>query len=206
MFTFLTTNLAEPGPLTWDMAKQIIQTQSNLAMVAITILVGLAVLLLAGSWIWNIFLRKHELEKAIKSLKSEILCEGKKDFARLKKEISDEANKMTQEVEKNISSQLTALKAEKARIFAFINQQNNEWAEAAAWWADALVEYVKCKDDYTLRLVVNAIRRTLEECEKQKMSLSKNQRGRIKECLPYIPKILGEEKEEIEDKFNKLSG
>lgn len=43
------SNLTESGPLTWDMAKQIIQSQHSLAIWGITVLVGLAVLLVAGS-------------------------------------------------------------------------------------------------------------------------------------------------------------
>ncbi|HDY68879.1 MAG TPA: hypothetical protein ENH85_13945 [Candidatus Scalindua sp.] len=203
--TFLTTNLAESGPLTWDMAKQIIQTQSNLAVFAITILVGLAVLLVAGSWIWNIFLRKYELKKAIESLKSEMLCERKKDFAHLNKEVTDEISRMKQEIKKDISNQLTLLEAGKARLFALVNEQNNWWAGAVGWWAEAVVKYGQCKDDYMLRVAVVGVLKSLKECEKQKVSLNKKQRENIKECLSYIPEILGKEKREIEDKFSKLS-
>lgn len=204
--TFLTTNLAESGPLTWDMAKQIIQTQSNLAMTAIAALVGIAAFLLVGSWVRNILIRKYELEKAIEPLRLEVFGEMKKDFAHLKKEITEETSKTRQEIEKNISSRLILLDAEKARIFAFINEQNNWWPEAAASWADAVVGYAKCKDDFMLRNVLVAVQRTIGECGKQKISPSEQQRKRIKKCLSYIPKILGEEKKEIEDKLKKLSG
>jgi len=59
---FSINNLVESGPLTWDMAKQIIQSQGNLAMFAITVVVGVAVLLIAGSWIWHFRLHKRYLE------------------------------------------------------------------------------------------------------------------------------------------------
>lgn len=205
MFTLLTPNLAESGPLTWDMAKQIIQTQSNLAVFAITVLVAIAVLLVAGSWIWNIFLRKHELGKAIKSLKSEMLCESKKDFARLKKEITDEASKVRQETEKNILSQLTLLEADKARLFGLINQQTQRWEGAVDWWAMAVMKYAECKDDYMLRVIVKGIIQALKDGKKQKVLFMKEKVEDIKKCLPYIPKILTEEKEEIEDRLNKIS-
>jgi len=203
--TFLTTSLAESGPLTWDMAKQIIQTQSNLAVFAITVLVAIAVLLVAGSWIWTIFLRKHELEETIKSLKSEMLCESKKDFTRLKKEITDEASKIRQETEKNILSQLTLLEAEKARLFGLINQQTQRWEGAVNWWATAVIKYAECKNDHMLRIMVDGILQALKDGKKQKVLFMKEEVEKIKKCLPYIPKILTEEKEEIEDRLNKIS-
>jgi len=188
------------------MAKQIIQSQSNLAVFAITVLVAIAALLVAGSWIWNIFLRKHELEKAIESLKSEMLCETKKDFARLKKEITDETSKIKQETEKNISRQLTLLEAEKARVFALVNEQNNWWVGAVGWWAEAVVKDGQYKGDWMLRISAVGLSNSLEEYKKQNIPLPEQQKEGIKQCLPYIPEILAKEKEEIEDKFNKLSG
>ena len=206
MFNFLTASLTESGPLTWEMAKQIIQTQSNLAMVAIAALVGIAAFLLIGTWVRNILVRKDELKKAIEPLRLEVFGEMKKDFAHLKKKITDETTKTLKKNKEDISSQLTLLEAEKARLFALVNQQNNWWGGAAVWWAEAIVRAAECKNDFILMKGVNGLSNALKECMKRKIPLPEQRKKEIKQCLSYIPKLLGNKKEEIEDNLNKLSG
>lgn len=65
-------NLPGSEQLTWDMAKQIIQSQSNLATISIMVLVAVGVGLMGASWVHNLFLRRYEIENAIESFKSEI--------------------------------------------------------------------------------------------------------------------------------------
>ena len=211
MFIFLTTNLAEPGPLTWDMAKQIIQTQSNLAIIAITVLVGLAVLLLAGSWIWHFRLHKRELEEAIKSLKAALTAEGKRDFMELTKRDNDELEKIKKEIEKSVEQKMTQFDktvkermtlfdAEKARLFAYAAFQLENYEGTAVWFAQAIKGYAKIGEEDILRTCVDLLNGTLAACKK----LSESDKQKIKKCLPFIPEILQKEKEQIEDKLNEL--
>ena len=200
MFTFLTTSLAESGPLTWDMAKQIIQTQSNLAVFAITGLVGLAVLLLAGSWIWHFRLHKRELEEAIKSLKAALTAEGKRDFMELTKRDNDELEKIKKEIEKTVKEKMTLFNAEKARLFSYTALQLEDYENTALWFAEAIKGYAKAGEEDILRTCVDLLNGTLATCKK----LSESDKQKIKKCLPFIPEILQEEKEQIEDKLNEL--
>ncbi|MBA7494992.1 hypothetical protein ES702_05571 [subsurface metagenome] len=200
MFTFLTTNLTEPGPLSWDMAKQIIQTQSTLAMVAITVLVGVALLILAGSWIWHFRLHKRELEEAVESLKAKLTAEGKRDFMQLTKRVNDEVEKIKKEIEKSVEERIILFSAEEARLFAFANVQLKDWEGAVGWWADAIVGYAKAGQKSLLRVAVDALNDYLGQCKK----LEDDDRKTIKKSLSSIPEILREEREQIEDKLKKL--
>ena len=196
----LVTTLAESEQLSLDMAKQIIQSQHNLAMIGISLLVGIAVLLLAGSWIWHFRLHKRELEEAVESLKSALIAEAKKDFMELTTRVKDEVEKMKKEIEKSVEERLIVFDAEKARLFALATYQMKEYEATAAWFAEAIGGYAKTRQEGLLRVCVNALISNLAVSKK----LSESDKQRIKKCLPFIPEILKKEKEQIEDKLKKL--
>lgn len=198
--TFLVTNVAESEQLSWDMAKQIIQSQSNLAIYGITVLVGLAVALMAASWIWNLLLRRHELDRAIESLKSEITSKIEEDFTKLTKRFNDEAAKMRKEIEKSVAKRLTEFDAEKSRLFALIADQSKLWDRASFWWAEAIEGYAKAESEKGIRIAVDALNNCLGKCKELRDDLKES----IKKHLSFMPEILGEEKEQIEDKLKKL--
>lgn len=196
----LIINLGEAGPLTWDMAKQIIQSQHTLAIYGITAVVAVAAGLMLASWIWNVFLRRHELERAIESLKSEITTHAEKDFMKLTGRVKDEIDKMKKEIEKSVSQETIFLDAEKSRLFALTNTQMNEWENAALWWGMAVKGYAKAQKESLLRVSVEGLSGILEKCQK----LTDKDKEQIKGYLSLVPEILWLEKEQIEDKLKKL--
>jgi len=202
MFTSvpLVTNVAESEQLSWDMAKQIIQSQHTLAIYGITAVVAVAAGLMLASWIWNVFLRRHELQRAIESLKSEITTKVEEDFTKLTEGINDKVEKMKEEVKKSIAKRKIEFDADTARLFAFASAHRGLWGTAASWWATAIVNFAKVEDESMLRAAVNALDESLKECKE----LGDKDRKIVKKCLSSIPAILTEEKEQIEDKLKKL--
>ena len=194
------TNLVESGPLTWDMAKQIIQSQHNLAIYSITALVGVTAGLLIITWVWNLFLRKHELNKAIESLKAEMTAKEKEAFAELAKETKDEIGEIKEEIEKTVSERMILFDAEKASLFALANSQAGHWDVAATWWAIAIEGYARSNLANMVRISVNALNASLTQCQK----LGNKGKKTIEGHLSSIPPILSQEKEQIEDKLSKL--
>ncbi|GAG67031.1 unnamed protein product [marine sediment metagenome] len=194
------TNLAESGPLTWDMAKQIIQSQHTLAIYGITAVVGLAILVVAASWLWNLYLHKRKLQRAIESLRSEITTKAKEDFAKLTERVKDEVAEMKKQIEKSVAKRMTEFNAEKARLFALAADQSKLWERASFWWAEAIEGYAKAESEKGIRIAVDALNSRLGKCKKLGDGLKES----IKKHLSFIPKILGEEKEQIEDKLKKL--
>ena len=195
----LVTNLSESEQLSWDVAKQIIESQGNLAMIGISVLVGITVLLVAGSLFWNFYLHKHELERAIKSFRSEITVMGEESFVKLTERIKDETEKMKETIEKSVAERMTLFDAEKARLFALTNEQMKIWENAVVWWAEAIEGYAKAGEENMLRTAVDALIWDLGKCKK----FEDDDRKRIKECSLFIPKILEKEKEQIEEKLSK---
>ena len=196
----LIINLGEAGPLTWNMAKQIIQSQHTLAIYGITAVVGLAILVVAASWLWNLYLHKRELQRAIKSLRSEITTKAKEDFAKLSERTKDDIGRIKKEIEKSVEERMVLFDAEKARLFALASAQLKDWETTAVWFAIAIEGYDKAEKEEMLRICVDALNANLAACKK----LSESNKQRIKKCLPFIPEILQKEKEQIEDKLKKL--
>ncbi len=205
------TNLAESGPLTWDMAKQIIQSQHTLAIYGITAVVGVAAVLLVYSLIWNVFLRRHELQRATESLRREITTKIKEDFAKLSERTKDEIGKMENRLDKTVEERMIRFDktveermirfdAETARLFAISAKQEEMWDKESVWWAEAIEGYHKAESAEGLRIAVDQLNTALGKCKK----LEDDDKEQIKKCLPLIPKILGDEKKQIEDKLKKL--
>jgi len=196
----LIINLGESGPLTWDMAKQIIQSQHTLAIYGITAVVAVAAGLMFASWLWNLFLRRYELKKASESLKSEITARLDEDFSKLSGRNKDEIEKMEKKLEKTVEERTIQFDASAARLFVLMNRQMGEWENAVAWEATAIKNCAKSGDENMLRIIVETLNTDLEKCKK----LRDKDKEAIKECLCAIPGILTKEKEQIEDKLKKL--
>lgn len=183
MFTFLTTNLAEPGPLTWDMAKQIIQTQRDLAIYGLTLLIGITLVLIAGTWIWNVALRRHELKKAIESLESKM------------------ATKIEKEIQEKLAQGMKLFNADQARLFAITAAHTKVWGKAALWWSRAIKSYGEIGQDYWLRVSVDGLEGTLKNCIK----LEDKDKKTIKARCSSIPDILSKEKDRIIKKLKEIA-
>lgn len=188
----LTIASPESEELSWDMIKQIIQTQYNLAALGITVLVGVAFLLMLLSF----FKGRRELE----SLKLEIATKAEEVFESLVPKIKDEIVKMEKEVKESVKKELTAFEAAKARLFALISEDRGFWDVAAGWWSDAIENYAKIKNEKLVRIAVNALSRNLGKCE----TLEDDRKKEIKDKLFWIPPILSAEKKQIEEKLNEL--
>jgi hypothetical protein len=193
-------DLPESQQLSWDMAKQIIQSQSNLAIFGITVLVGIAVLVMASSWIWNFFIHKHELKKVVEGLKSEITTWENELSKKLTETIKDEIVKIKKEIEDSIEAKMILFDADKARLFALTSQQSEIWESGALWWARAIPLYVKANAVHLVRISVDRLNLALKKCEK----LENDHKKEIIKHLSFIPEILQDEKEQIEKKLNEL--
>lgn len=189
----LIAELPEAEQLSLDVAKQLIQSQHNLATIGISVLVGIAVLLMAVTWLWNFYLHKRELERAIETLKSEIT-------ARADERIKDEVGKMENEIKESIAKSLTKFDADKARLFAITAGQEKVWEAQVSWWAKAIEGYAKTEQEHLLRVAVDALNDALKKCE----TLKADRKEDVKKYLSFIPEILQQEKEQIEKRLNEL--
>ncbi len=196
----LPTDLVASESLTWDIAKQIIQSQHSLAIYGMTTVVAIAGSLMLAAWIRNFYLRKRELERAIDSVKSEITSKVEEDFTKLTEGFKDEIGKIEKGIQKNVEGRMTLFDAEKARLFGLVNLQFKNWENVVGWMGTAITHYAKTEEKGLLRICVDALNQNLDKCKE----LKDDTREGIKKCLPSIPKILSEERKQIEDKLEKL--
>lgn len=195
--SFIIAQAQQPEQLSWDVAKQIIQTQNNIAIIGISVLVGVAVLLLGGTWIYNVYLNTRRLNNIADNLSKKIAIDLTKKADEI---IKTEIDKMKEEIKKDLDEKLILFEAEKARLFALSCKQSNNWESCGDWWATAIINYAKVKIDKGIRISVDALNTALDKCEKLDAEKKKN----IEKCLDYIPSILDKERKEIEAKLKKL--
>lgn len=203
----LIKNITVPEDLSWDFFNTIIQSQSNLAMMGITAVIGIAVLLAGASWLYNFVISKRELKSEIdnikKSLKEEVQT-IRKEVQTIREEMStsikDEMKKVEENTKDVIDKELTLINAESARVFAVVSENMNRWENAVDWWISAIKGYVDAKSEDMLRISVDALNSDLGKVE----LLDDEKIEDIKNCLSYIPDILNMERKEIKDKLENL--
>jgi len=182
-----------------------------MALIAMAVLVGVAGLLMAGTWIWNFYLSRRKLDDAINDLKREITSHGEKAFEEhrkkaeemfgdLSKTIESEVEKAKIEIGETVEQKVISINAETARLHARVAGQEKSWETCALWWSRAIREYARCGQDALLSVAVGGCEEALNECEK----LEDKDREEIRDSLPYIPSTLFLKKGWIEKKLDEL--
>lgn len=193
-------NLPESEQLSWDIVRQIIQSQHNLATLGIIVIIAVAALVAGASWFTNFYISRRELRHAIESLKAEIVATRAENYRQLVGVMKDEIKKLEEVVGEKIDKKIASFDADKARLFALSAQNAQLWDAAAAWWAIAIEGYTKIKEHGLVRTSVNNVLKNLQKSE----TLRDNDREDIKKCLSFIPEILQKEREQIKEKLDKL--
>lgn len=189
----LAADLLESEQMSRDIFRLIIQSQSNLATLGIMVVVAVAAIVAGASWFSNFYLVRRELKSTIEFIKSETATD-------VAKRIKDEVEKMERMVGKSLENRMTMFDAEKARLFAFANEQIGALETSVIWWAAAIEGYSKVGEERLLRVSVEALNSYLDKCKR----LSEDSKKKIKNCFSFIPEILRREKNLIEYKLNNI--
>ena len=135
----LSAKLGESDKITWDMAKQIIQSQYDMSMYGITTIIALALILMTASFVLNIYLNNQKLE----SLKKEIKSVWESDLKTHSDALKNEAEK----IKKDLAETALKSEADTARAFTLICEQSKGWESAIGWALGAVVAYHKLGDE-----------------------------------------------------------
>jgi hypothetical protein len=187
--------------LTWEAVKLIVQSQYNLATLGVTILVGVAGLLMVGTWVYNIHFERRRIESIVKSAQKELFNSIQEDFSRHKTEVDRVLKKTMIEFEKLLDSKMKIVDAETYRLHARDAEQEKSYEVAALWWARSIPYYEDAIQAEMIRVAVERLKWNLEQCE----SMDGNTVVEIKDCISSIPKMLFREKKDIETKLRQLS-
>lgn len=195
----LVIDLSEAGQLSWDTIKLIIQSQHNLAMVGITVILGMAFLLAAGSWFANFYLVRRELKDTIKTMESKITAK-EEEFKGLAKKIEEENNERITKIENRIEEVWMDLNTEKSRLLAISSGQDRIWDLSSYWWSEAARGYAEMQKPVSRRNSIDCLISALGFCT----AMKDEDKERIRKNLSSIPKLLYLEKEKIEKRLSEL--
>jgi len=169
-----------------NLSQQILQNQSNI----LTAVLGITALLLACTWLWNLFISKRQIKNKIRANISRI----EKDFS---KRIDNKMTEVENKIKETLKKDLLFHEAELNRLFALTSAQAGHIPISTRWWARALESYNKLGQDDWIRISTDDILKNLkkpEVCEK----LDKSELQEIKDMVKQnVPDILAKEREEI---------
>ncbi|MCK4307837.1 hypothetical protein KAW50_06405 [candidate division WOR-3 bacterium] len=220
----LVTDTLIANPLHWETVKLIINSQHNLAVIGISVLVGVTLLIVAFNWlsirsdVEKIIEKVDEkLEKVDKKMQlmDKILQLTNKKMKTMNKmlqsmnkktELTDEMLQLVNEKTKLMDKEIAKFNTDKSRLFAIAARQSGEFDAEAYWWAKALKGYAspEARSENLIRTSVKNLTTSLKECLKKDEKLEDEVREKIEEALPHIPESLDKEKKKIEDLLKKL--
>ena len=213
---FLLTSPVRGDSLNWETVKLIINSQHNLAVIGISVLVGVALLIV----IINIGIIKDKVMRDMKKTMKKTIKELKDDFKAMEDRVEKEVDGKLEDVDKKMQltdekmkldnklmgEEMALFDAEKSRLFALTAHQAGVFNKEAYWWARAIIGYANPKVDYKdmIKLSVDSVIESLEKCIEEKQKLKDEDRKEIEEALSHIPDTLDREKKKIEDLLKKL--
>lgn len=210
-----------------DFYEKLLESQHSFYSNLITVLIAIAGLLAAGTWLWNFLLAKRQITNEVEDSSSAIKSELTKRFEKLEEELIktqstyrsafdtkfDEIDSQYGQFFKNIKDELRKeldveilhTKTEVARIYANHNKESGHLMNAIEWWFISLVGYIKLDHSEKTRISINAILNILENEELANNFILENfRKDKVLEVLPLIPKLLSQEKKQIVKSLENL--
>lgn len=197
-----TTTITTSEQPTWELFSTIIQAQSNIATIGITVIIGLAAIFVGASWLWNFYISRREITNAVNVAREEITNSLEDKFKKLSDEIKNEVLKIETTLNAIINDKMKSFNADQARLFALTAHQLGIWYVEAYWWAEAVLYFSILKYEGLLRISVESLKEALSKCTV--FEFDETQTEIIDGCIPYIPDILNQEKKDIKDLWEKL--
>jgi len=200
-----------------DIAKQTIQYQNNLATMGIIIIIALTTLIAGATLFANIYIsnkkisdikksiefeNQNKLNKISKDLENEVKAKLNNDMKVVINDVTVKIDKMIGDTKVEITKKLKFLEAERARIFAVINQKEEDWFTSMQWWCEALVSYSFVDQPDMIRTSVDQMIVCLENIK----DLSPKNCEKVKEYFHFIPPVLSTEQDKIEKELKRFEG
>lgn len=183
-----------------DFYKDIAQQQSNNYTTLVTVLLGITVVLVGSTWLWNFLIAKSQI-------KAEVLKSANKNKQDLKVEFEKLVNEKFLELDKSLTKKLKNNEAHLARLYA-VNCSNQQlYAISISWWLNALRLYHETEDQTLLRVSVEQIIYNIEQPDWYINIPDNLDLGiAIQEIEELVPIILNTEKKLIINEFRLRIG
>ncbi len=170
--------------------KDIAQQQADNYSTLFNVLLGVTVVLVGSTWLWNFILAKRQIS-------AEVDEKVAIQFETIKGRITSIAEEEYRKIKSKLDNKLINHDANIARLFALHCMDSFYFGTALYWWTVALVNYVKTNEQDLIRICVDRILKIVEE-ENWYEDLEKEQHQEIiDELQKIIPSTLSIEKERI---------
>jgi hypothetical protein len=180
-----------------DFYKDITQQQSDSYTALITVLLGLTIVLVGSTWLWNFILAKKQIQNEISRLYNRSNNEYKTEL----QTIVD--SKFT-DLEKDLDKKLKNNEANLARLYAINCSNQNLHSTSINWWMKALQLYHETEEQIFLRICVEQIRFNInQENWYTDMPDDLDIALAIQAIEELIPDLLNVEKREIINAFRQ---
>ncbi|MFI0427751.1 MAG: hypothetical protein ACH34V_12435 [Flavobacterium sp.] len=183
-----------------DFYKDIAQQQSDNYTTLITVLLGITVVLVGSTWLWNFLVAKNQI-------KAEVLKTSNKNKEDLKVEIERLVNEKFVELDNSLCKKLKNNEAHLARLYA-VNCSNQQlFAISISWWLTALRLYHETEDQTLIRVSVEQIIYNINQPDWHVNIPDTLDLGiAIQEVEELVPIILNTEKRQIINEFRLRIG
>lgn len=184
----------EVSPLTLDMAKQMLQSQANIATIGISVLTALGGVFAIYALVSYVFLRPRDIKRITDDVSAKLSEFEAKVSQRLLQQIKGQLDKVDKEAAERTSKALLIFELDQARLFAIGAHKDGQLPISAQWWAHLITLHKELEPGEALSVAVRSLRTVLEECK----VLRGEERAEVEGCLPHIPKVFYHEKERIQ--------
>lgn len=184
-----------------DFYKDIAQQQSDNYATLITVLLGLTVVLVGSTWLWNFILAKKQIH-------NEVSRQYNRSNNEFKTELQSIVDGKFTDLEKSLDNKLKNNEANLARLYAINCSNQNLHSTSIGWWLTALRLYHETEDQVFLRISVEQIIFNLnQENWFNDMPEHLDLAEAIQKIETLVPDLLNVEKRQIINAFRvRLNG
>jgi hypothetical protein len=133
-----------------DFYKDIAQQQSDNYTTLITVLLGLTVVLVGSTWLWNFILAKKQIH-------NEVSRQYNLSNNEFKTELQTIVDGKFTDLEKSLDKKLKNNEANLARLYAVNCSNQNLHSTSIGWWLTAMQLYHETEEQILLRISVEQI-------------------------------------------------
>ena len=181
-----------------DFYKDIAQQQGNNYTTLITVLLGVTVVLIGSTWLWNFILAKKQINEEVNTLFNQSIDDSKKQLQQI---VDDKFA----ELEKQLENKLKMNEGNLARLYAINCSNQNLYSTSISWWITALKIYTEIEDQIFIRISVEQILNNINQ-ENWNHDINENFdiTIAIQEIETLVPELLTNEKRQIINRFRAL--
>ena len=133
-----------------DFYRDIAQQQSDNYTTLISVILGLTVVLVGSTWLWNFIIAKKQIH-------TEVSRQYDLSNNKFKTELQTVVDKKFKELEKSIDNKLKNNEANLARLYALNCSNQNLHSTSISWWMTAMRLYHETEEQVFLRISVEQI-------------------------------------------------